>query len=76
MADERRHSDPAAAGPAPGASPLDYAAPGADARSQWITDAHPGGAWLVGCLMVLCAVAAVLGGLAWLLSGMFSGMWI
>lgn len=39
--------------------PLPYAAPGAHAHSQWITDSHPGGGWLVGCLIVLSVVGVV-----------------
>lgn len=56
--------------------PLLYQSPGAHGKSQWITDDQPGGAWLVGCLLVLCGLGAVLGGVAWFLSSFFSGMGI
>jgi hypothetical protein len=49
---------------APGQQPLPYAAPGVQAKSQWITDGHPGAGFLVGCLMVLGVLGVVVGGIA------------
>lgn len=68
---EEKHPDPTSP---PGH--LSYQSPGAHAKSQWITDDQPGGAWLVGCLLVLCGLGAVLGAAAWVLSSLFSGMGI
>ena len=41
--------------------PLEYRTPGAEPKSQWVTDDHPGHFWLVGCLLVLTGVGAVAG---------------
>ena len=42
-------------------APLEYRTPGAEPKSQWITDDQPGHFWLVGCLLVLTALGAVAG---------------
>ena len=51
---------------------LDYRGPSPETKSQWITDEHPGGFWIVGCLVVLTALGAIGGGI-WGLVSLLAG---
>ena len=50
--------------------PLDYQPPGApDAgRSQWITDEHAIGKWLIGCGLIATGIGAVIAAIVTVLS--------
>ena len=51
---------------------LDYRGPAPEPKSQWITDDHPGGFWVVGCLTVLTALG-VIGGAIWGVVALLAG---
>ena len=68
MADESGNAPP----PPGHRQPLEYRTPGAEPRSQWITDDQPGHFWLVGCLLVLTGVGAV-GGAVWGIVSLLAG---
>jgi hypothetical protein len=66
MTRDPQQSDPAPAPPVP--IPLPYRGPGAEPKSQWITDDDPRHNWFMALLIAVYPIAAVcglVGSLAW-----------
>jgi hypothetical protein len=54
--------------------PLNYQSPGAHQKSQWVTDAQPGGNWMVAALIIASVVGTILAGIGTLMSW-YLGWW-